>query len=380
MAVKKKKSGKGRGAFFGAVGTFVRLINLLFVGLLLLSYLAAYISPQQWWPLAFFGLGYPFFLIVNLFFFFFWSFRTRLFALVSLVAILIGWNVLWAHFQINGQKEAVVDPAAIKVMTFNVKQFRGMSNNKLVSRIDEFVTMAGESKADVIVFQEFFSQNATFENNLERIRKATGLKHYTYRTYFSVIKPSAPKHCMVTFSRFPIVNSGEVMKGRRRVGLMTDLAIAGKTIRLINVHFRSNYLNEQDLNLVDYEVIGENSSESWLEGSKKIYWKLRKAFIDRAVHSDLLAAEIERSPYPVIVAGDFNDTPASYSTRTVLAGLTDAFTACGSGYGNTYAGKLPPIRIDYLAASAEFSVANYDVIDRKMSDHYPVVATFILNE
>lgn len=380
MVAKKKSIAKGRGPFFGAVGVFVRLINLVFVVLLLLSYLAAYISPQQWWPLAFFGLGYPFFLIVNLFFFFFWSFRTRLFAFVSLAAILVGWNVLWAHVQISGQKEAVIDPAAIRVMTFNVKQFRGTSGSKPVSRIEEFVSLAGESKADVIVFQEFFSQNTTFESNLERIKKATGLKYCTYRTYFSFGKPSAPRHCLVTFSRFPIVASAEIVKGRRRVALMTDLAVAGKTVRLINAHFRSNYLNEQDLKLVDPEMNGDNDSEAWREGSKKIYWKLRKAFIDRALHADLVAVEVARSPFPVILAGDFNDTPASYTARTVLAGLTDAFKACGSGYGNTYAGKLPPIRIDYLAASSQFSVENYEVIDRKLSDHYPVIATFILNE
>ena len=38
---------------------------------------------------------------------------------------------------------------------------------------------------------------------------------------------------------------------------------------------------------------------------------------------------------PVILCGDFNDTPASYTYRTVKGDLTDGFRDCGSGFGYT---------------------------------------------
>ncbi|HAQ65413.1 MAG TPA: hypothetical protein DCR43_06135 [Bacteroidales bacterium] len=372
---RKKKSGKG---FAGAMRTVVRLGNIVAVVLLLLSYSAAYVNPSKFWWLAFLGLGYPVLLLINLGFVVYWAVLRRKFAFISLISILLGWNMLWSHFQFSGKSDEVYSPHAIRVLTYNVRHLSGSVSETTNGKAGDVAKLVGGRKADVVVMQEFYSGAATFESKIAMFLKSTGLTYYTWRNYFPSRSKNRGSFCMVTLSRFPIVSSSEVDYGNRRVALITDLLVSGDTIRLINVHLKSNQLNQDELNLVDFDLQHNSDSESVKKGSKKIYWKLRKAFIDRARDAGEVARAIKSSRYPVIVSGDFNDTPASYTARTILKGLNDAFVEAGSGYGNTYAGNLPPIRIDYLAASPEFEIEQYAVIREKHSDHYPVTATFVL--
>lgn len=371
----KKKSGK---SIAGAMRTVSRLLNIIAIVLLLLSYCAAYVDPSKFWWFAFLGLGYPVLLLINLGFVIYWAILRRKFAFVSLISILIGWNMLWVHLQFQGKNNEVSGPYVIKVLTFNVKHLSGSVNGLTDGKAESVAKLVGGQKADVVVMQEFFSGAATFEAKISMFLKSTGLKYYTWRNYFPSRGRNRGNFCMVTLSRFPIVSSSEVNHNKRRVALITDLLVAGDTIRLINVHLKSNQLNQDELSLVDFDLQHNSDSEAVRRGSKNIYWKLRKAFIDRAMDAREVAHAVNASPYPVIISGDFNDTPASYTARTILKGLKDAFVEAGSGYGNTYAGNLPPIRIDYLAASQQFDIEQYGVIRKKRSDHYPVTATFVL--
>ena len=85
---------------------------------------------------------------------------------------------------------------------------------------------------------------------------------------------------------------------------------------------------------------------------------------------------MESSPYPVIVAGDFNDTPVSYTYRVMRRGLNDAFVEAGYGAGFTYSGKYPPNRIDYILYSDGIDCIDFDIVKVRYSDHYPVIAYF----
>ena len=107
-----------------------------------------------------------------------------------------------------------------------------------------------------------------------------------------------------------------------------------------------------------------------------IYHSLMEGFASRALQVDRVRRHMETSPYPVIVAGDFNDTPVSYTYRRMRRGLKDAFVEAGYGAGFTYRGKYPPNRIDYVLYGEGIECTDFDIIKVKYSDHYPVIAYF----
>ena len=75
---------------------------------------------------------------------------------------------------------------------------------------------------------------------------------------------------------------------------------------------------------------------------------------------------------PILLAGDFNDTPVSNTYKRLSVNLIDTFSSAGRGVGTTYAGKIPLLRIDYIFADATFKVVDHQVIDSPVSDHYPI--------
>jgi endonuclease/exonuclease/phosphatase family metal-dependent hydrolase len=119
-------------------------------------------------------------------------------------------------------------------------------------------------------------------------------------------------------------------------------------------------------------------SEKKLNEIRDISSRLRNAYIKRSRQVDLIAAHIRQCPYPVVVCGDFNDTPISYTYQQMRGKLLDAFMEAGAGPGNTYQGKIPSFRIDYILHSFDFKAVEFETIRINYSDHYPILAKLIV--
>jgi endonuclease/exonuclease/phosphatase family metal-dependent hydrolase len=125
----------------------------------------------------------------------------------------------------------------------------------------------------------------------------------------------------------------------------------------------------------DYKFInqiGYNIEEENTNGIKKILSRLKIAFTKRASQAESVAASIRNSNHPVVLCGDFNDTPSSYSYKTISENLCDAFRESGSGLGTTYAGPFPAFRIDFILHSPQIKSFEYTTISQKLSDHFPI--------
>src|SRR5512147_1753576 len=107
-----------------------------------------------------------------------------------------------------------------------------------------------------------------------------------------------------------------------------------------------------------------------MEGSISIFAKLKKAFIIRAQQVDVMKRSIAESPYPVILCGDFNDTPVSYTYHEMTQRLKDSFKKAGKGiFGNTFAGNFPSFRIDYILFDGTFRAYDYQKYKVELSEH-----------
>jgi endonuclease/exonuclease/phosphatase family metal-dependent hydrolase len=95
-------------------------------------------------------------------------------------------------------------------------------------------------------------------------------------------------------------------------------------------------------------------------------------FPKRAYQAQRVMEHVETSPYPVIVCGDFNDTPLSYTYNQFNKSLIDAFRNCSSGIGPTYIGRVPAGRIDYIFHSKSLNSMEFKIQEGEYSDHRAV--------
>jgi endonuclease/exonuclease/phosphatase family metal-dependent hydrolase len=352
---------------------FLLFVNLILIVLLLGSYASAFVSPNSFWPLAFLGLAYPYLAFLNLVFMLLWVFIRWQFLFLSGLALITGYYFAAGTYQINMPSKEESSLGDMKVMSFNVRLFDlyNWSQNKNTRKA--IIELIKQENPDVIAFQEYYSNNDGYHVHTDSIREWLGLDYaHTYYTYSLRKKQNWG---IATFSRFPIINKEKISLGnsRNNTCIFTDIVVPGNdTFRVYNMHLQSIHFHKEDYKFME-DIQNDTTEVDELKGSENILRKLKRAFVKRAVQCDSIAASIKSSKHPVIVCGDFNDTPVSYTYQTLSEGLKDGFKESGRGFGKTYYGLLPSMRIDYILHSEVLEAQNFKVIYKPLSDHYPVV-------
>ena len=103
--------------------------------------------------------------------------------------------------------------------------------------------------------------------------------------------------------------------------------------------------------------------------------KLSQAAAYRGAQTDSICALVDRhAARDIIVCGDLNETPISYTYQQLDRRLTSAFRQAGLGPGFTYSRRSFPVRIDHLFHSDGWTCTSCR-IDRTLSvsDHYPLI-------
>jgi hypothetical protein len=155
-----------------------------------------------------------------------------------------------------------------------------------------------------------------------------------------------------------------------------DIRYGEDTLRVLNVHLVSYYFAQDDYYFFE-RLVSEQDTRDFKKASISVLSKLKKGFIIRARQAHILRKHIEASPYPVIICGDFNDTPASYAYHTLARGMQDAFMQAGRGMGRTYKGTFPSFRIDYILHSPALTTHRIRTLGSGGSDHKAVVSILI---
>lgn len=335
---------------------FLNLIAALALGIASIS---VFLSPEKIWIAAIFGMAYPYLLVVNLVFVVLWVIIKPWFALLSVIIILAGYRHVGNYLQFNGQH---TDEKGIKVTSYNVKYFMGATDFPNKENADHILNFLRQDKADIICLQEVrLNKRQIFDIANHKLPQVEHMQ----------LAHSSHAGGQLTLTRFPILNMGEIrFKNSGNMIIYTDIQANNDTIRVFNCHLQSYRLGKKDINTID--SIDFSNDERTKAKFKIIGGKFRDALIKRAEQAATLREYIDESPYPVIVCGDFNDTPVSFTYRTVRGSLEDSFTQSGKGTANTYNGKLPSFRIDYILHSPKFDSYNFEVSSLNHSDHYPI--------
>ncbi|WP_343533694.1 endonuclease/exonuclease/phosphatase family protein [Pedobacter sp.] len=357
---------------------FMLFLAVLAVMGLALGMVAGQTDPKNDIWIAFAGLAYPFFLLANLIFVIFWAFRRRfIFALVTLAIMALGWKPLNATYQFFGEEGSTVKESEhyVRLMTYNVHQFKKYGENNDVSTRDQIFKLLEDQNPDVICFQEFFTRRKGEFDLIDSVKKRLKLKHY----YFvPTIDNNYEAAGLAIFSRYPIDNKGEVPFSQvpGNGSIYADIKVGGQLFRIYNVHFQSISFQKEDYDYIDKVTTKMNTE---YKSSRRIASMLKAAFERRSEQVKIMKAEMQKCKLPFVIAGDFNDTPASYCVTQITKSLKNAFIEKGSGFGKTYNGAFPNFQIDYIATTKDFDIINHHVSKEKLSDHFPVRSDLRLN-
>jgi endonuclease/exonuclease/phosphatase family metal-dependent hydrolase len=345
-------------------------VNAVFAFSLLLSYLAVIINPQTFALPAFFGLAYPYLLLSNIILVIIWAMLLRFEALISVVIIAIGFT----HFSnyIKLAKPSGNRSNTIKVLSYNVRLFNYFENNHGITSQKKIIQFLKTQKPDIICLQEFFLLgNPKVEE--AQMAQALGGDYYTHLKVIGTGRNRS--YGIITLSKFPIVKRGEIIhSGSSSLSIYTDVLINNDTFRIYNNHLQSFRLMRMERSFIN-ELTTTDDKET-INEVKSLSVSLKKGFIKRASQAKVVKDHINMSPYPVIVLGDFNDTPVSYAYTKIRKGLNDSFVNSGYGAGFTYKGNYPPNRIDYILYDNSLINSYFEIIKIKYSDHYPIISYF----
>ncbi len=338
-------------------------LTLLFSLLLLLSYLAPSIRPETSILFAFLGLGYPALLLANLLLALYWIFQGKLKFIYPVTAMLIGIGHLGNYIQTGGETAPEKDKQILKIASFNVQLF-GLYQD--ITAADTVLRTTAAIGPDVFCLQEFYSTGKNGGSTAEAFSKRLNLPYSHFETLLNSKREG--KYGSLILSRFPILGSGRIDLGKTgNISCWADLKLKnGDTVRIFNVHLQSIGFRRNDYAFIK-RIPG--TTDSTITGGKNLLRRLKRAFIRRSEQARTVADAIRSSPHPVIVCGDFNDTPLSYTYGVLSKGLEDAYREAGSGMEKTYTGPFPSFRIDYILHSDKFSAFEYTSNGGLPSDH-----------
>ncbi|MBW7675254.1 endonuclease/exonuclease/phosphatase family protein [Chryseobacterium sp. LJ756] len=321
---------------------FFLILHLGILFLLMAVLLNAYIPPKvfPWFNLL--SLGFPVLMIGYGVLTFFWifSWKKRAFVFMFLGLFLLNPVKRWINYSSDSKATA-----NLKIVSLNVK------GGKLgIENIQKFIN---RQNADIVLLQEDAGSGYIFKN-LE--------KNHT-----------AP--IVSTYSKYKATGYKELFAGMyneefNAYAEQSDIQIKGKTYRIINIYLQPFKFEKNMVKL------NGNTDED----ERKIKNVVRRLIPTFKMHQEqvnIIRKSIDESPYPVILAGDFNSVPNSYEYYHLGSGLKDAFFEVGKGSGTSFHDYKFPIRIDFIFTSPTIQPVSYQV-DRsvKLSDHFPVIATF----
>lgn len=346
------------------------IINILAALALLVCYLSTHISPERFWLPALIALGYPILSLINLLFVLYWALRLKWCFIISLCAILLGYNHLRSFARLTLSTKLVDEVADISLITYNCNLF-GLYSNKTKPVANEMMDYVLQGHHNIVCFQEFYT-NEQFGGEQAK-RKLHMDAHICYSK-----SDGKSGYGLATFSRFPIVGGGELRFADTHNGcIYTDLAVNGDTLRVYNVHLQSIRLKEHHLKFIHSGGAGASRDKTYAE-TTDIADRLHGAFKKRAAQADSIAAHVRSCRHMVIICGDFNDPPVSYAYRQLAHGRNDAFVEAGRGIMPTYKRLWRILRIDHVLHSKHLRTLRCRSPRVDYSDHYPVEVDFAL--
>ena len=340
-------------------------LNIIIAILTLTAYFSAYISPQHLWYFGLMAYCIPAFMGLNFVFLLFWIFRGSMRLLVPLLTIILGLGNIKASYSLATAPPPVQNQ--FSVMSYNVNCFnphprKGAKDRESFKGITDSLI---QQSPDILCIQEYCSYPTikSFDTKSKLLNLAYKQLFYKTRSQSEKFETAG----LAIFSKYPFINTGTVENGNKEViAIYTDLFVLDDTIRVYNAHLFS-------MGLIDGQPADQEGSLQGFVG------KLKAGFKAKPIEAAFLKDHLLQSPYKAILAGDFNETPYSYVYKSFNSHLNNSFEIAGNGFGVTYNGKIPFLRIDHQFADKKIRILGHRVLKQmNITDHFPVMVDYTL--
>jgi len=356
----------------------ILILNLLLVLWSALCYTAAYVSPVKVKYLAITNLTLPFVIAANICFIFFWLLfsNKKLRSICSILTLVLGYKVFITVFGLNfsGTNDMIQQPGTIKIMSWNVHGLGIFEKHDGKQVAEKMLAFIKKEDADIVCMPEYYTPgNDSMRPYAKRI---LAYGYSTYKFCFDNKVGSDIYMGTAIFSKYPIENYAVRHLGTEWINvLQCDVKIKeGKKMRVFFLHMHSFGFSDYDKYYI--EELKKNGLGIPMHSSMFL-WKFNYAYSVRAAEADTVADMIRNSPYPVLVCGDLNDLPGSYTYMKIRGDLNDAFLDKGKWIGRTFNELSPTLRIDHMFYNpATLQIMGYRCPPISLSDHRPVIVNF----
>lgn len=330
--------------------------------------------PFKDWFSGFIMMTFPVVIIVHLFCLISSLLTNKQNIILPVVLLAVGCIFLprtYSYFNNDAKIETGKKP--FKVMSYNVHAFRHNSDNRseeAKAEIRDMQKWISGSGADVLCMFEYFSRHRSPLFNSNKVFENNGYKHVAYLNR-SGWNRKEDYWGLVIYSKLPIISVQDTLFMAQNGMISADVKVGKDTVRIVALHLYSMTLQ------LDALSSQRTLKGIWSEGRENAK-RIKTGFINHADEMSILESWIKGSPHPVIVCGDFNETPYSYVYGKSRSLLANSFEDKGKGFGFTFNGLPYFIRIDNQFYSEDkINLLTFKTINTvQYSDHYPILGTY----
>lgn len=341
----------------------------------LTSAYSTWVSPARMTTAALLGLVFPITIFALACVTLYWTLRLRWRVLAFLALVwLAGSSAVLRYIPINwsGKSPEILEkdrPHLLKVVSYNVAAFGGQKHT--IQRPNEILQYLKMADADIVCLQEAITSDSSWGMVSEAELKAFLKEQYPY-VHFALAQKDTGS-ALVLLSKYPISKARHLpLPSSANGGMGYVLEVNGRDLVVMNLHLESFHLKQKDGR--KYVALARQGDAFGLKDALKT--KLGPVFKRRSKQAQVLNKIIAKTDRrDIIVCGDFNDTPVSYTLRLISDGLQDTYVESGRGVGYSFASGIFIVRIDHILAGRSFT-PEYSLVDHSItaSDHYPIIS------
>lgn len=329
-----------------SLNRIIYFFNGIAAFLMLVSFGLPYIPPTKFPAISVLSLGVPVLIIINLIFLAYWTLQFNRRLILSLVVLVFSYFYFNVFYEFSSEGNPDEYENTLTILSYNVRLFNAYEKENHGDVPEMMRELLQQENPDIVCIQEYYKPNQV------------DFSEFPYQYIHFRGKNTKLGHAI--FSKYPLINKNAFDFPDSNNNIVYADVVKGKdTLRIYNMHMQSLGVEPE------IEFLQQENTE---ELARKISQRFRlqetqvRLFLDHKSKTD----------FPVILCGDMNNTPFSYTYRKLNNGMQDSFRERGKGLGTTFSFDGFPIRIDYIFASPELEVISFRTFKKTFSDHRPI--------